>query len=310
MLLILSRLLSVTGPLRFYPSSVFVKDIMYALIRFFLPVMMLCSANSTMAEPAQETFTWPDDKTWALSLSFDDARLSQLNMGVPLFNKTGVRATFYVLPGPLEQHLADWKAVLDDGHEIGNHTVNHPCTGNFDWVTEEKNMKNYSLDRMRNELNEANRRIGELLGIRPESFAYTCGETAVGAGPESESYIPLIAELFSSGRGWLDEAVNKPLKINLAHVLGMKMDDTTFDSLKPVLDMARSKGYWVVLVGHEIAEIGEQQTGNYAYTTSLELLEELIRYVKDPANRAWLAPVRDVAEYIGQQRKYPGGVTQ
>ena len=279
---------------------------MYRLIRFFLTILMLCSANTAMAGSLQETFTWPEGKAWALSLSFDDAQLSQLTMGIPLFNKTGVRATFYVLPGPLEQRLADWKAVVDNGHEIGNHTVNHPCAGNFDWVTEEKNIRNYSLERMRNELKEANRRIGELLGISPDSFAYTCGETAVGEGSGSISFIPLVAKLFSSGRGWQEEAANNPLTVDLAHVPGMKMDDTSFDSLKPILDMARSKGYWVVLVGHQIARIGEQQTGGYAYTTRLEMLEELIRYAKDPANQAWLAPVGDVAGYIDQQRKYSG----
>ena len=85
---------------------------MYPLIQFFLPIMMLCSVNTAMAESVLETFTWPEGKAWALSLSFDDARLSQLNMGIPLFDKTGVRATFYVLPGPLEQRLADWKAAF------------------------------------------------------------------------------------------------------------------------------------------------------------------------------------------------------
>ena len=102
-----------------------------------------------MAEPVQENFTWPEGKAWALSLSFDDARLSQLNLGIPLFDRTGVRVTFYVLPGPLQQRLDDWKAVLNSGHEIGNHTINHPCSGNFEWVTEEKDITNYSLDRMR-----------------------------------------------------------------------------------------------------------------------------------------------------------------
>jgi hypothetical protein len=43
----------------------------------------------------------------------------------------GVRATFYVSPENIEQRLEGWKKALDESHEIGNHTLAHPCTGNY-----------------------------------------------------------------------------------------------------------------------------------------------------------------------------------
>ena len=40
---------------------------------------------------------WLEGKTAALSLTFDDARLSQVDQGLPLLDAYGVKATFYVL---------------------------------------------------------------------------------------------------------------------------------------------------------------------------------------------------------------------
>ena len=74
-------------------------------------------------------FSWPDDAEVAVSLSFDDGRATQLDAGVPLLAEYDALATWYVVPGNIEGRLAEWQAVEAAGHEIGNHTWSHPCTG-------------------------------------------------------------------------------------------------------------------------------------------------------------------------------------
>jgi len=276
---------------------------MSMLFRWFVITEIFFASTLALAQSPEQTFTWPEGKTWALSLSFDDARLSQVETGVPLFNREGIQATFYVMPAPLKNNLEMWKEALKKGHEIGNHTMNHPCTINFDWVTEHNAIENYTLERMHNELRESNERVTELLGVAPTSFAYTCGTTSVGRGKQNKSYLPLVAELFTSGRGWLGEAANNPQKVDLAYVLGIKMDNTVFENLKPVLVAAREKGFWVVLVGHEIAVSGQEKPGEYEYTTHVDLLESLIHFAKAEHNQAWIAPVGTVAAHIERQRK-------
>ena len=95
----------------------------------------------------------------------------------------------------MEARLEGWKEIVKDGHEIGNHTLYHPCTGNFPWARE-KALENYSLASMRSELISANEQIHEMLGVVPRSFAYSCGQTFVGRGANTQSYVPLIDELF------------------------------------------------------------------------------------------------------------------
>ncbi|HXW78607.1 MAG TPA: hypothetical protein VEJ84_03865, partial [Acidimicrobiales bacterium] len=43
-------------------------------------------------------------RRFAVSLSFDDARPSQLEVAVPILDRAGARATFYVLPKPMRRH--------------------------------------------------------------------------------------------------------------------------------------------------------------------------------------------------------------
>ena len=81
-------------------------------------------------------FAWPDGKRAAVSLTFDDARPSQLDAGVPMLDAYGFKATFYIATARAQERLSEWKDVLATGHEIGNHSMRHPCTGNFSWARE------------------------------------------------------------------------------------------------------------------------------------------------------------------------------
>jgi peptidoglycan/xylan/chitin deacetylase (PgdA/CDA1 family) len=101
---------------------------------------------------------WPEGKTVAVSLSFDDGRLSQVDKGTALLDKYNVKATFYLMPSSLKERLEGWKKAAQNGHEIGNHSLNHPCSGNFEW-SRHKAIENYSLEQMRSELMDASKQI-------------------------------------------------------------------------------------------------------------------------------------------------------
>ncbi|MGC9327044.1 MAG: polysaccharide deacetylase family protein, partial [Candidatus Hinthialibacter sp.] len=124
-------------------------------------------------------FPWPEGKRCAVSLTFDDARLSQIDAGIPLLNQYNVKATFYVSPHSLLRRVEGWKAAAAAGHEIGNHTMSHPCTGNYAF-SRDNALEDYDLDRIAKEMDDANRLIFKHLQVEPESFAYPCGQKFVG----------------------------------------------------------------------------------------------------------------------------------
>src|SRR5437763_15914046 len=71
-------------------------------------------------------FAWPGGVRAALSISFDDARPSQIRCGVPLMERLAVTSTFFVLPGAVAADQRGWAAAVEHGHAIGTHTVLHP----------------------------------------------------------------------------------------------------------------------------------------------------------------------------------------
>lgn len=263
----------------------------------FKPTLLFLLILGLFVNPlSAQDFPWPEGKRAALSLSFDDGRNSQVDVGLPLFQKLEAKATFYVVPANMQDRLEGWKKLLADGHEIGNHTIYHPCTGNFAW-SREKALENYTLSSMRRELMAANQQIKELLGVLPVSFAYTCGNTFVGRGRNTKSYAPLIAELFESGRGWLNEASNDPAFADMALLQGIEMDGKDFEKdIKPLVDAAVENGSWLLLAGHDIGAGGRQ-------TTRTDMLEKLVAYVQKPESGVWLAPVGTVAQYVKEQRE-------
>ena len=241
----------------------------------------------------EKKFHWPEGKKVAVSLTFDDGRASQVDAGTALLDAYGVKATFYVVPSAVEQRLDGWKEAVKNGHEIGNHSLNHPCTGNFAWARD-KALEDYTLDQMRKELETANKEIHNLLGITPEVFAYPCGQTYVGRGVETKSYVPVVAELFQFGRGWMDEGPNAPQFCDYAQLTGMEMDGKDFDEVKKMIEAAKASGGWLVLAGHEMGEEGFQ-------TTKLSMLKDLIQYAANPANGVWLETVGTVGKYVRKE---------
>ena len=263
-------------------------------ITFLLILSIFLSAQMLLAQQAETTFAWPEGKQIAISLSFDDARASQVDAGTALLDQYGVKGTFYVVPNSVKQRLEGWKKAVASGHEIGNHSFNHPCTGNFPW-SRQKAIENYTLKQMRNELILANKDIKELLGVESEVFAYPCGQTYIGRGENTKSYVPVVSKLFLSGRGWLDEGPNAPQFCDLAQLTGMEMDGKDFEQILPLIENAKKSGAWLVLAGHEMGASGNQ-------TTRLSMLKKLIEYAQNPANGIWIAPVGTVAKYIKGQK--------
>jgi peptidoglycan/xylan/chitin deacetylase (PgdA/CDA1 family) len=243
-------------------------------------------------------FDWPQGKQVGVSLSFDDARASQVDIGVPLLDSYGVKATFYVSVVPLRQRLSDWKAAVEAGHEIGNHSLRHACTGNFPF-SREKALEDYTLEQMAAELDQANAEIEKLLGVRPVTFAYPCGQKFVGRGVGVKSYVPVVASRFLAGRGWRDEMANDPAFCDPAQLLGIDFDGLTWEQLKALIDQAKEKGSWLVLGGHDIGDGGRQ-------TTRVDTLRAFCEYARDPKNGVWVDTVANVGRYVVGHRTVAG----
>ena len=142
---------------------------------------------------------------------------------------------------------------------------------------------------------DCNAAIERLLGIRMHTFGYPCGQKYVGTGKKLRSYVPVVAEHFLAGRGWLGESTNNPIICDLSQLLGMEIDDMRFEEMQALTVEAARRGTWLLFAGHDI--------GPQAHQVTIEAeLEKYCRYITDPANGVWVATVKEIAEYIIEQR--------
>jgi peptidoglycan/xylan/chitin deacetylase (PgdA/CDA1 family) len=232
---------------------------------------------------------WPERARSALSISFDDARESQPRVLLPLLDRLGVRATFFVLPAAVEGDPVPWREAVAAGHEIGNHTATHPCSANFPWsrgrAIEELTEADFARD-----VDDAERRIEDALGVTPRVFAYPCGHTFVGRGRATCSVVPQIAARFLAGRTFNDLVANAPFSCDLAQVAAVNVDGMDFPQLQPRLDAAVADRAWLVVGGHEAGRTLAPET------TKVATLEALVEQCR--ARRVWIGTIGAVAERV------------
>jgi hypothetical protein len=245
------------------------------------------------------TFAWPAGKRCAVSLSFDDARPTQLDAGMPILDAFGIRATCYVMLAPLRPAADRWRAAAMNGHEIGNHTVNHPCSGNYHWCN--VHLEDYSLPQIERELLDAQRAIEEAVGVTPTTFAYPCGNTFVGRAAQTQSYVPLVSRHFLAGRGFRNETTNKPAVCDLSQVAGVDSDRRPFEVLKVWVDRAVERRAWLCFVSHDVSPTLDQ-------AIKPQTLERLCAHLS--SNSAiWVDTIANVARHIAVARGERAGTT-
>jgi peptidoglycan-N-acetylglucosamine deacetylase len=248
---------------------------------------------------------WPEHKQGAISLSFDDGMRSQFEIALPALNERSLQATFYLNPRGCDEdadrtqswqdYLKKWTPAFQAGHEIGNHSLSHPCSLNINepWL-EGKNLLDWSLDQIQWDVLEAQRRIKTCF---PEqkytSYAYPCYESTIGRGINRQSYVPLIAREFIAGRakGELSgELANDPQYCDLHHLSSWPVERQPGAFMIGLVEKVIASGKWGIFTFHGICE-GHLLVGD---TDFIELLDHLVRR-KDAV---WVAPVASVASFI------------
>ena len=238
---------------------------------------------------------YPDGCRSAVSLSFDDGMSCQLNIALPILNDRELLSTFYVPPrgsaagSDWATTLSEWKEVIRQGHEVGNHTLSHICSRAFSSAYEERCLETMTLQEIEADALEAERRLNEALGSAQRTFAYPCYQDYVGDGLTRQSYVPIIAKHFIAARG-RGEYANYPLTCSMTYLWSYPVEHMSGAAMIQLIERSRSLGQWCILAFHGI-EIG----GLMVYKKDfLEVCDYLARDRGD----IWIAPIIDIARRI------------
>ena len=167
------------------------------MIKAILLFSALILSVSSTAQNQGEVFTWPGGIKVAVSLSYDDALNSQLDNVIPELDKHNLKASFYVLPNSpvMNRRMEEWRAAAKNGHELGNHSVYHPCRASLPdraWVPEHHDLDDYSVAQMVEELTVANTFLNAIDGKTERTYTVPCGDLLVGG----EEYLSKVEHLF------------------------------------------------------------------------------------------------------------------
>lgn len=239
---------------------------------------------------AQDKSLW-HGKACAVSLTYDDALNVHLDNVIPLLDSLGLKGTFYLsgyFPA-FRARVADWKMAASYGHELGNHTLFHPCTGKLpgrEWVPPDYDLGNYTMQRLLDEIKMANTLLEALDGKTKRSFAYPCGDTKIG----DSSYVDKIRDEFVAARG-VKSGMAKINEIDLYNVGAYMINGESGEELIDLVKRAMQRHALIVFLFHGVG-------GEHSLNISLSDHRKLFYFLKQNEKDIWIAPFVDIAEYV------------
>jgi len=219
-------------------------------------------------------------KRCAVVLTYDDALNVHLDNVIPALDSLNLKGTFYLTAASeaFTNRLGEWKIAAQKGHELGNHTLFHPCTGGLpgrSFVTAEYDLATYTLRRMLDELRMTNAVLEAIDGKKQRTFAYPCGDTRVG----DTSYVEAIKPLFAAARGVQPQLV--PKHVADVYNLGSYMiNGQSGEELIALVEQARKNSSMVVFLFHGVG-------GEHGLNVSLDAHRQLLAYLKKHESEIW-----------------------
>ena len=237
-------------------------------------------------------FTWPNGCLSAISVTFDDGLPSQLEIAIPRLEERGLCGTFDLNPRgeDWQRRLASWQPAQRAGHEMGNHTIAHPCSLNTSPV-----LQLWTIEQIEDDVLEAQHRLDALFPEGGErSFAYPCYESDVGRGPTRQSYVPIIAKHFIAARAkGQSMRGNHPVYADLHHLSSWAVERMAAREMIGLVEQCLAEGWWGIFTFHGVNE-GHLPISEHD-------LCGLLDYMARHRERIWCAPVAQVARYVLEQ---------
>lgn len=248
----------------------------------------------SLAAWSQDKATW-NGRQCAVVLTYDDALNVHISNVLPALDSVGLKATFYISDyfGGLQAQIAHWRKAAAKGHELGNHTVFHPCLGNLPgrgFVSPDYDMSKYSIRRMTDEIRAMNTLLNAVDGKQRRTFAYTCGDMKI----RDTFFLEGVKPQFAAARAVRSKMDD--LDADLYSISSYPVNGETGEQLIALVKEAKKQKKLLVFLFHGVG-------GEHSLNVSLEAHSQLIKYLQQNKKEIWIATMLDVAEYMKVQQK-------
>jgi peptidoglycan/xylan/chitin deacetylase (PgdA/CDA1 family) len=257
-------------------------------MRTFLSILLLFSCTVYAQTP------W-NGKRAAVVLTYDDGIDGHLDQVVPALDSFGLKGTFYVIVGApiIAKRSAEWRAAAVNGHELGNHSLVHPCTGGpgREFVREETDLRNYTVARAGREITLANQLLYDIDNKDRRTFAYPCGDMRIR---DTIFYTGLAGE-FVGARGVKSE-MNTMGKIDLNDINAWFINGHSGKYMTDLVDKAIETNSLLVFLFHGVG-------GGHPLNVGLSEHRVLLQYLKAHEKDVWVATMVDAATWVRERQE-------
>lgn len=239
---------------------------------------------------AQTPGIW-NGKKCAVVLTYDDALNIHLDKVIPELNSYGFKGTFYLIGSSpnVANRIKEWRTAAAQGHELGNHTLNHPCDGTLpdrDWTKGETDLARYSVLRATHEIKVCNTLLEAIDGLKERTFAYPCGDLRI----RDTLYYEYSKNEFVGARG-VENGYLLPKDVDLNNVNGFAEIGSTAEQMIAKVKAAEDAGSFIVFIFHGVG-------GEHPLNIESEEHKKLLEYLKKKEEDIWVATMVDVARLI------------
>ena len=247
--------------------------------------LMLCAVTAAWAtshQAGQLQSRWPGNRQAAIALTYDDALESQLDVAIPQLDAAELKGTFFLMGRQVGHRVPDWRRASSRGHELGNHTVNHPCARGTYEMPAQYTSEAYTVDLLMTEIRVMNGFLQAMDNRPVHPFATPCGQNLAGG----QDYLaPLQQAKLAT---YIRDARTMPQS-----VLYTSFTETSgADMIRWVEDVRRA-GAAGVIVFHGVG-------GDYL-SVSREAHLELVGYLNARRHEIWTATFSEVMDAVRER---------
>jgi len=257
--------------------------------------VLLMAVNLTRA---QNTTVW-NNKQCAVVLTYDDAIDVDLDNAIPALDSLHLKGTFYIIGSSpvVNNRLVEWRKAVKNGHELGNHTLFHPCDGSLPgrtWITPEDDLSKYTVTRAVNEIRVTNTLLKTIDGIDERTFAYPCGDRKIG----DVFFYDQLQKDFIGARG-VTPGLQTIDKVDLANIDCYAINGQDADYMIGLVKQAMQTHTLLVFLFHGVG-------GGHNLNVDLQAHSKLLHFLSQNEKDIWVAPMVMVAKHIREYQEANG----
>lgn len=234
-------------------------------------------------------------KRCAVVLTYDDALNVHLDNAITCLDSFGLKGTFYITgeSQTIARRMMEWRNAAERGHELGNHTLTHPCDGSKGgrtWVTPEKDLSRYSVQRAVNEIKVTSTLLQAIDGKTERTFAYPCGDTYI----DTVNFYSQVENYFTGARG-VHSGLQQIKTVDLNNINCFSINGQSAEYMINLVKQAMETQSLIVFLFHGVG-------GEHSLNVSLEAHRELVKFISQHKDEIWNATMLDLSKYIRERK--------